>query len=52
MKDIGWRGTYEVYRDTLELTERGTARPFIVTWSLNGAILTLSDRRGNGRCDG
>ena len=49
-KDIGWRGTYQVYRDTLELTENGTTHPFTVTWSLNGSTLTLTNLR-NGRCD-
>jgi len=49
-KDIGWRGTYQVYRDTLELTEDGTTHPFTVTWSLNGSTLTLTNLR-NGHCD-
>jgi TRAP-type C4-dicarboxylate transport system substrate-binding protein len=49
-KDIGWRGTYQVYRDTLELTEDGTSHPFTVTWSLNGSTLTLSNLQ-NGHCD-
>lgn len=49
-KEIGWRGTYQVYRDTLELTEGGTAATFTVTWSLNGSTLTLSNLQ-NGHCD-
>jgi hypothetical protein len=49
-KDIGWRGTYQVYRDTLELTEDDTAARFTVTWSLNGSTLTLSNLQ-NGHCD-
>jgi TRAP-type C4-dicarboxylate transport system substrate-binding protein len=49
-KDIGWRGTYQVFRDTLELTEGGTGAPFTVTWSLKGSTLTLSNLK-NGRCD-
>jgi TRAP-type C4-dicarboxylate transport system substrate-binding protein len=50
-KDIGWRGTYVVFRDTLELTEAETGAAFTVTWSLNGATLTLSNLK-NGQCDG
>jgi TRAP-type C4-dicarboxylate transport system substrate-binding protein len=50
-KDIGWRGTYQVFRDTLELTENGTEAPFTVTWSLKGSTLTLSNMK-NGSCDG
>jgi hypothetical protein len=49
-KDIGWRGTYQVFRDTLELTEGGTTAPFTVTWSLKGSTLTLSNLK-NGHCD-
>jgi TRAP-type C4-dicarboxylate transport system substrate-binding protein len=49
-KDIGWRGTYQVFRDTLELTENGTTAPFTVTWSLHGSTLILSNLK-NGHCD-
>ena len=49
-KDIGWRGTYQTFRDTLELTEANTTATFTVTWSLNGSTLTLSNLK-NGRCD-
>ncbi|WP_457113141.1 TRAP transporter substrate-binding protein [Marmoricola sp. URHA0025 HA25] len=49
-KDIGWRGSYQVFRDTLELTENGTTAPFTVTWSLNGSTLALSNLQ-NGHCD-
>jgi len=49
-RDIGWRGTYQVFGDTLELTEDGAAAPFTVTWSLNGSSLTLSSLK-NGHCD-
>jgi hypothetical protein len=31
---IGWRETYQVFRDTVELTENDTAKPLTVTWSL------------------
>jgi TRAP-type C4-dicarboxylate transport system substrate-binding protein len=49
-KDVGWRGTYQIFRDTLELTEDGTTHAFTVTWSLHGSTLTLSNLH-NGRCD-
>jgi TRAP-type C4-dicarboxylate transport system substrate-binding protein len=49
-KGIGWRGTYQVFRDTLELTEKGAVHPFTVTWSLSGSTLTLKNLQ-NGRCD-
>ena len=49
-KDIGWRGTYQVFRDTLELTEDGTTATMTLTWSLNGSTLTLSNLK-NGHCD-
>jgi TRAP-type transport system periplasmic protein len=49
-KDIGWRGTYQTFRDTLELTEDNTMAAFTVTWSLNGSTLTLSNLK-NGHCD-
>ncbi len=48
-KDIGWRGTYQVFRDTLEFTEDNTSATFTVTWSLNGSTLTLSNLQ-NGQC--
>jgi TRAP-type transport system periplasmic protein len=49
-KDIGWRGTYQVFRDTLELSEAGTTASLTVTWSLRGSTLTLSNLK-NGHCD-
>jgi hypothetical protein len=49
-KQIGWAGTYRLFRDTLELTENGTTAPFTVTWSLKGTTLTLSNMQ-NGHCD-
>jgi TRAP-type C4-dicarboxylate transport system substrate-binding protein len=49
-KTIGWRGTYQTFRDTLELTEDNTTATFTLTWSLNGSTLTLSNLR-NGHCD-
>lgn len=49
-KEIGWRGTYQVFRDTLELTENDTATPFTVTWSLKRSTLTLTNLQ-NGHCD-
>jgi len=49
-KDIGWRGTYQVFRDTLELTEENSTATFTVTWSLKGSTLTLSNLQ-NGHCD-
>jgi TRAP-type C4-dicarboxylate transport system substrate-binding protein len=49
-KDIGWRGTYQVFRDTLELTEAGTGATMTLTWSLHGSTLTLSNLQ-NGHCD-
>lgn len=49
-KDIGWRGTYVVFRDTLQLTEAETGASFTVTWSLKGATLTLTNLK-NGHCD-
>jgi TRAP-type transport system periplasmic protein len=47
-KDIGWRGTYRVFRDTIEFTEDHPT--FTVTWALHGSTLTLSNLR-NGHCD-
>jgi hypothetical protein len=49
-KEIGRRGTYQVFRDTLELTENDTVTPFTLTWSLNSSTLTLSNLK-NGHCD-
>jgi TRAP-type transport system periplasmic protein len=49
-KDIGWRGTYQVFRDTLELVENGTVPPFTITWSLKGSTLVLNNLK-NGHCD-
>ncbi|HZN83723.1 MAG TPA: TRAP transporter substrate-binding protein DctP [Mycobacterium sp.] len=49
-RDIGWRGTYQVFRDTLELTEAGTTAPMTLTWSLNGSTLTLSNLRNEYNC--
>jgi TRAP-type C4-dicarboxylate transport system substrate-binding protein len=49
-KELGWRGTYQTFRDTLELTAEGTTASFTVTWSLTGSTLTLSNLK-NGHCD-
>jgi hypothetical protein len=49
-KEPGWRGTYQTFRDTLELTEYGTTATFTVTWSLNGSTLTLSNLRNGDNC--
>ncbi len=49
-KEIGWRGTYQVYRDTLKITEDGTIHPFTLAWSLSGSTLALSNLQ-NGHCD-
>jgi TRAP-type C4-dicarboxylate transport system substrate-binding protein len=49
-KQIGWAGTYRLFRDTLELSENGTTAHFTVTWSLKGTTLRLSNMQ-NGHCD-
>jgi TRAP-type C4-dicarboxylate transport system substrate-binding protein len=49
-KEIGWRGTYQVYRDTLELTEAGPGATMTLTWSLHGSTLILSNLRNGHDC--
>jgi TRAP-type C4-dicarboxylate transport system substrate-binding protein len=49
--DLGWVGSYHVFRDRVEFTERSTAIQFSVAWSLAGKQLTLSDPRPLD-CDG
>jgi TRAP-type C4-dicarboxylate transport system substrate-binding protein len=41
--ELGWAGTYRVYRDRLEITGSGTTVTDSVAWSLHGKELTLKD---------
>jgi hypothetical protein len=50
-KQIGWQGTYRVYRDTLELSESDSVAVLTTTWSLHGSTLTLSNLRNGGCVD-
>ncbi|MBI4944350.1 MAG: TRAP transporter substrate-binding protein DctP [Actinobacteria bacterium] len=43
--DLGWVGSYQVFRDRIEFTERSTVIQFTVAWSLKGKRLNLTDLR-------
>jgi TRAP-type C4-dicarboxylate transport system substrate-binding protein len=44
-QEVGWTGTYRIFRDTFELLEEGTDEPLAMTWSFDGKQLVLSDMR-------
>ncbi len=43
-REVGWSGTYRIFRDTLELDD-GEDEPLAATWSFDGKQLVLSDMR-------
>lgn len=49
-REIGWVGSYRVFRDRFELTESGTRHILSALWKFDGKKLTLSDMK-NGGCD-
>jgi len=44
-QEVGWTGTYRIFRDTFELTEEGATESLAATWSFDGKQLVLSDMR-------
>ena len=44
-RELGWKGTYQVFRDQIELSGDGT---LTATFTIDGDTLTLSDMRGGG----
>ncbi len=44
-QEVGWTGTYRIFRDTFELLEEGTDEPLAMTWSFDSKQLVLSDMR-------
>jgi TRAP-type C4-dicarboxylate transport system substrate-binding protein len=44
-QEVGWSGTYRIFRDTFELLEEGTDEPLAMTWSFDGKQLVLRDMR-------
>ena len=49
-KEIGWKGTYQVFRDTVQLTADGGGDTFTMTWSLANSALTLSNLQNSHDC--
>ncbi len=49
-REIGWVGSYRVFRDRFELTESNVGHTMSTLWTFDGKKLTLSDMQ-NGRCD-
>jgi TRAP-type C4-dicarboxylate transport system substrate-binding protein len=47
--DLGWLGSYRVFRDRFELHEASTGGVMTALWSFDGRRLTLSDLK-NGEC--
>ncbi|MBA2767875.1 MAG: TRAP transporter substrate-binding protein DctP [Sporichthyaceae bacterium] len=48
-RELGWFGTYRVFRDRFELTESSSGNTLTALWSFDGKALTLSDMQ-NGAC--
>jgi Bacterial extracellular solute-binding protein, family 7 len=47
--EVGWVGTYRVFRDRVDFTEASTGIVLSTAWQLDGRRLTLSDLEG-GAC--
>jgi TRAP-type C4-dicarboxylate transport system substrate-binding protein len=47
--EVGWLGTYRVFRDRIDFSENQTGIVLSATWTLDGRTLTLSDLKG-GTC--
>ncbi len=47
--EVGWVGTYRVFRDRVDFTEASTGIVLSAAWTLDGKRLTLSDLEG-GDC--
>ena len=47
-REVGWHGTYQIFKDTLQLTSGSDV--LTMTWRITGSTLRLSDLRNSHDC--